>query len=69
MNKMKHGLKLISTLILVIFMSQNILAQKSLDDKTLVSIGNENVNVADFMKTYSKNNSTARKCIQKDTLL
>jgi len=57
MNKMKHGLKLISTLILVIFMSQNILAQKSLDDKTLVSIGNENVNVADFMKTYSKNNS------------
>ncbi len=57
MNKMKHRLKLISTLILVIFISQNIFAQRSIDKKTLVSIGTENVSVADFMKTYSKNNS------------
>lgn len=57
MNKMKHRLKLISAFILVIFISQNILAQKSIDKKTLVSIGNEEVSVAEFMKTYSKNNS------------
>jgi len=54
---MTNVLKLITAIFLVVFASQNIFAQKSIDKKTLVTIGNEDVTVAEFMKTYSKNNA------------
>ncbi len=54
---MTNGLKLITAIFLMVFVSQNIIAQKSIDKKTLVTIGDQNVTVAEFMKTYSKNNA------------
>ena len=54
MEKMKNLFGL-SMLILLFSFSAN--AQFSLDNKTLVTIGDEKVTVGEFMKVYNKNNS------------
>ncbi len=44
-------------LIMMLGFCSSAAAQKSLDKKVLMSIGGEDVTVADFMKTYTKNNN------------
>mgnify|MGYP001252811205 FL=1 len=58
MNKMNSSFKVILAFLIMLGLNNSILAQKSIDNKTLMTIGNEDVTVADFMKTYTKNNST-----------
>ncbi|PIQ29836.1 MAG: peptidylprolyl isomerase, partial [Bacteroidetes bacterium CG18_big_fil_WC_8_21_14_2_50_41_14] len=55
---MKHFLKTV-LVILVAFSANAMMAQSSLDKKTLVTIGDETVSVAEFMKVYQKNNALA----------
>jgi len=55
---MKHFLKT-ALVILVAFLANTMVAQSSLDKKTLVTIGDEAVSVAEFMKVYQKNNALA----------
>jgi len=58
MNKMNSSFKVILAFLIMLGLNNSILAQKSIDNKTLMTIGNEDVTVADFMKTYTKNNTT-----------
>lgn len=55
---LRTGIRFFAAFILLTFLSQNIFSQKSIDKKTLVTIGNETVSVAEFMKTYNKNNTS-----------
>jgi peptidyl-prolyl cis-trans isomerase SurA len=54
MEKMK---KLFALVTLVLVSNIAVQAQFSLDNKTLVTIGDEKVSVGEFMKVYNKNNS------------
>lgn len=61
MKIINTGTKNFIAFLLLIFLSQNVFSQnifskKSKDNKTLVAIGNETVSVAEFMKTFNKNN-------------
>jgi len=58
MKIIQTGFRFFAIFILLIFLSQNVFSQKSLNKKTLVTIGNETVSVADFMKTFNKNNTS-----------
>jgi len=49
--------KLFSLIALVLIFSSAAIGQFSLDDKALVTIGDEKITVAEFMKVYNKNNS------------
>lgn len=62
MRTIKTVTKIFAAFLLLIFLAQNVLSQnifskKSKDNKTLVTIGNETVSVAEFMKTFNKNNA------------
>jgi peptidyl-prolyl cis-trans isomerase SurA len=54
---MKKTFKYSIALIMMLGFYSSIFAQKSLDKKVLMSIGDEDVTIADFMKTYTKNNN------------
>jgi len=47
----------LSLVIMVFIIGNQTFAQKSIDKKTLVTIGDENVTVGEFMQVYEKNNS------------
>ncbi len=49
--------KLFSLIALVVIFNGAVTGQFSLDDKALVTIGDEKITVAEFMKVYNKNNS------------
>lgn len=62
MRTIKTVTKYFAAFLLLIFLAQNVLSQnifskKSQDNKTLVTIGDETVSVAEFMKTFNKNNA------------
>lgn len=57
MNKINSSFKVILAFLIMFGLNNSIFAQKSIDNKTLMTIGNEDVTVADFMKTYTKNNT------------
>jgi peptidyl-prolyl cis-trans isomerase SurA len=57
MKYLNTMLRFITIFILIIVFSPSIHAQKSLNKKNLITIADENVSVAEFMKTFNKNNS------------
>jgi len=59
MKRIETVFKFIAAFTLLLFLSQNLFSQKTLQEKTLVTIGDETVSVVDFMKTYNKNNNAS----------
>lgn len=57
MNKMNLSFKVLLAFLIMLELNNVIVAQKTIDNKTLMTIGNEDVTVAEFMKTYTKNNT------------
>ncbi|PLX13959.1 MAG: hypothetical protein C0598_02455 [Marinilabiliales bacterium] len=57
MNKMNSSFKVLLAFVLMLGLNISVFSQNPLDNKTLMTIGNEDVTVADFMKTYTKNNT------------
>jgi peptidyl-prolyl cis-trans isomerase SurA len=59
MKKVQYVFSGLALVIMLLVSGNSVLAQKSIDDKTLVTIGNEIVPVGEFMQVYEKNNSQA----------
>ncbi|HEY9115950.1 MAG TPA: peptidylprolyl isomerase [Bacteroidales bacterium] len=57
MKKVQYVFSGLALVIMLLLCGNNVFAQKSIDDKTLVTIGNEKVTVGEFMQVYEKNNS------------
>lgn len=54
---MNLSFKVLLAFLIMLELNNVIVAQKTIDNKTLMTIGNEDVTVAEFMKTYTKNNT------------
>ncbi|HDO27959.1 MAG TPA: hypothetical protein ENH02_07565 [Bacteroidetes bacterium] len=57
MNTMKHFLKGIFMIFSLVLFVNTTTAQSKLDNKTLLTIGNEKITVGEFMRIYDKNNT------------
>ena len=58
MSNLKIVLRFTTILIITFFLGQQVFSQKSIDNKTIVTIGDEDVNVEEFMTTFNKNNTS-----------
>lgn len=57
MKKVQYVFSGLALAIMILIFGNPMLAQKSIDNENLVSIGNETVTVSEFMQVYNKNNS------------
>lgn len=59
MKKVQYVFSGLALVIMLLVSGNHVFAQKSIEGKTLVTIGNETVPVGEFMQVYEKNNSQA----------